>query len=274
MRGTLAPAEQLGLVTVDRTGLQLLPSPRPFRHLPLRAFCAAGRCAPRARRAPCTTSRTGEPGTWPPPPCNRTSTSPRCLRPPPARRSAAAGRPPRRWPWNGRPSSAPTPREQARRLVAAASAAVPTGQGDWVQELASRAHGGHRGPGAAADRPPRRRMGAGLVRAAQRRAVRRSSPSSKRHRVTSRPSPGTRSGARPLSPTSPGRPLPPGRHRALALLERQSPCPPGQVPGIDINVLRLWISASADPIGRRNQLLPSLHNDRQLAHRQSPPCGG
>ena len=29
--------------------------------------------------------------------------------------------------------------DQARRLAAAASAAVPTGQGDWVQELASRA---------------------------------------------------------------------------------------------------------------------------------------
>src|SRR6202034_3649023 len=29
--------------------------------------------------------------------------------------------------------------DQARRLVAAASAAVPTGQGDWVQDLANRA---------------------------------------------------------------------------------------------------------------------------------------
>src|SRR5580693_5318601 len=33
----------------------------------------------------------------------------------------------------------PGPGEQARRLVAAASAAVPTGQADWVQELATRA---------------------------------------------------------------------------------------------------------------------------------------
>ena len=33
----------------------------------------------------------------------------------------------------------PDPAEQARRLVAAATAAVPTGQGEWVQELASRA---------------------------------------------------------------------------------------------------------------------------------------
>ena len=33
----------------------------------------------------------------------------------------------------------PDPEDQARRLTAAASAAVPTGQGDWVQDLATRA---------------------------------------------------------------------------------------------------------------------------------------
>src|SRR4029077_17804136 len=33
----------------------------------------------------------------------------------------------------------PDPANQARRLVAAATAAVPTGQGDWVQDLAARA---------------------------------------------------------------------------------------------------------------------------------------
>ncbi len=46
--------------------------------------------------------------------------------------------------------------------------------------------------------------------------------------------------------------------RVLGLLERQGPPPPGRVPGIDVNVLRLWIRASADPIGSRNQLLPYL----------------
>ena len=45
--------------------------------------------------------------------------------------------------------------------------------------------------------------------------------------------------------------------RALGLLERQGP-PPGPAPGIDVNVLRLWIRVSADPIGSRNQLLPDL----------------
>jgi predicted ATPase len=35
----------------------------------------------------------------------------------------------------------PDPEDQARRLVAAASAAVSTGQADWVQDLATRALG-------------------------------------------------------------------------------------------------------------------------------------
>jgi DNA-binding CsgD family transcriptional regulator len=42
----------------------------------------------------------------------------------------------------------------------------------------------------------------------------------------------------------------------LDLLECQGPPPPSRTPGID--VLRLWIRASADPIGSRNQLLPYL----------------
>ena len=46
--------------------------------------------------------------------------------------------------------------------------------------------------------------------------------------------------------------------RALDLLERQGPPPPGRAPGIDVNALRLWIRASTDPIGSRNQLLPYL----------------
>ena len=44
----LAPAEQSGLIKVDRTGLALLSSPGPLRHLPLRALRPARRCASRA----------------------------------------------------------------------------------------------------------------------------------------------------------------------------------------------------------------------------------
>jgi DNA-binding CsgD family transcriptional regulator len=46
--------------------------------------------------------------------------------------------------------------------------------------------------------------------------------------------------------------------RALGLLERQGLPLPGRAAGGDVNVLRLWIRASADPIGSRGQLLPHL----------------
>ena len=54
----------------------------------------------------------------------------------------------------------------------------------------------------------------------------------------------------------------------LGLLERQGPPPPGRAPGIDVNALRLWIRASADPIGSRNQLLPCLRKIAGLACRR------
>jgi hypothetical protein len=100
----LAPAEQLGLVTVDRTGLQ-------FSHPLVRS--AIYHATPFAQRAagsprPCTTSQTGVPGTWPPRPCNRTSRWLRCWRPPPPRRNTAAAPPLPRWRWSARPNSAPT----------------------------------------------------------------------------------------------------------------------------------------------------------------------
>jgi DNA-binding CsgD family transcriptional regulator len=44
----------------------------------------------------------------------------------------------------------------------------------------------------------------------------------------------------------------------LALLERQGPPPAGPARGIDVNALRLWIRASADPVGSRSALLPHL----------------
>src|SRR5690349_8205075 len=84
---------------------------------------------------------------------------------------------------------------------------------------------------------------------------RRSSPSPKRHRATCRPSPGTRSGAQPPSPTSPECPLaarPSAGPSACWNANARRP------PALDIDVLRLWIRVSADPIGSRNQLLPHL----------------
>jgi hypothetical protein len=105
----LAPAEQLGLVKIDRTGLRfshpLVRSPSTTPHLLLSVL-------PRtvSSRVHCTTSQTAGPGTWPPRPCTLTSTWRRCWKPLRPRHEAAAVRLRRRWPWNARPSSAPNPR--------------------------------------------------------------------------------------------------------------------------------------------------------------------
>jgi hypothetical protein len=148
--------------------------------------------------------------------------------------------------------------DQARRLVAAASAAVPTGQADWVQELATRA--------LAVTADPELRLtarhdaGWALAWSGQRTAALTALLSVAEEASRDQPalawdalgSAGTvayQSGA-PASRQAVS--------RALGLLERQGPPPPGDAPGIDVNALKLWIRASADPIGSRNQLLPYL----------------
>src|SRR5690348_4841946 len=152
----------------------------------------------------------------------------------------------------------PDPEDQARRLVAAASAAVPTGQGDWVQDLATRA--------LAVTADPELRLTArhdaawALAWSGRRTAAlpallsvaeeaSRDLPTLAWDALGSAATVAYQSG------------MPASRQavsRTLGLLERQGPPPPGRAPGLDIDVLRLWIRASADPIGSRNQLLPHL----------------
>jgi DNA-binding CsgD family transcriptional regulator len=148
--------------------------------------------------------------------------------------------------------------DQARRLVAAASAAVPTGQGDWVQELARRAlevtvdpelrlTARHDAAWALAWSGRRSVALSALISVAEEAS--RHLPALAWDAVGSAATVAYQSGA------------PAGRQavdRALALLERLGPPPPGQVAGIDVDVLRLWIRASADPIAGRDQLLPHL----------------
>ncbi len=152
----------------------------------------------------------------------------------------------------------PDPGDQARRLVAAASAAVPTGQGDWVQDLATRA--------LAATADPELRLtargiaGWTLAWSGRRTAALATLLSVAEEAVRDQPALAWDAlGSAATVAYQSG--LPASRQavsRALGLLERQGPPPPGRAPGIDVNVLRLWIRASADPIGSRNQLLPSL----------------
>ncbi len=152
----------------------------------------------------------------------------------------------------------PDPEDQARRLVAAASAAVPTGQADWVQDLTSRAlavtadpelrlTARHDAGWALAWSGRRTAALSALISVAE--AASRDLPALAWDALGSAATVAYQSG------------MPASRQavsRTLDLLERQGPPPPGQAPGIDVNPLKLWIHASADPIGSRNQLLPYL----------------
>ena len=81
----------------------------------------------------------------------------------------------------------------------------------------------------------------------------------------------------PSSPTTQARP--PAVSRALGLLERQG-SPPGRAPGIDVNVLRLWIRVSADPMAaetsssRTCARSPARTGPKPISARRSPPRRG
>src|SRR6202043_291974 len=148
--------------------------------------------------------------------------------------------------------------DQARRLVAAASVAVPTGQADWVQDLAARAlavttdpelrlTARHDAAWALAWSGQRTAALSALISVAEDAA--RDLPALAWDALGSAATVAYQSGA-PASREAVS--------RALGLLERQGLPPPGRAPGVDVNVMKLWIDASADPIGSRNQLLPYL----------------
>ena len=134
----LMPAEQLGLIKIDRTGLR-------FSHPLVRS--AIYHCAPFARRA--AAHRQLADALHDQPDRRAWHLAAAALHPDEqvaALLEATAAQAQRR---GGAAATAlameraaelsPDPEDQARRLVAAASAAVPTGQGDWVQDLATRA---------------------------------------------------------------------------------------------------------------------------------------
>jgi DNA-binding CsgD family transcriptional regulator len=253
----LAPAEQLGLIKVDRAGLR-------FSHPLVRS--AIYHSAPFARRA--AAHRELASALHDQPDRQAWHLAAAALHPdehPASLLEATATQAQRR---GGAAAAAlaleraaelsPDPEDRARRLVAAASAAVPTGQGDWVQDLATRAlavtaypelrlAARHYAGWALAWSGRRTAALSALISVAEEAA--RDQPALAWDALGSAATVAYQSG------------LPTSRQavsRALGLLERQGPPPPGRAPGIDVNVLRLWICASADPIGSRNQLLPRL----------------
>src|SRR5689334_12958265 len=253
----LEPAEQLGLIKVDRTGLR-------FSHPLVRS--AIYHAAPFARRAAAHRELAN------------------ALHDQPDRRAwhlaAAALQPDEevaalleataaQAQYRGGAAAAalaleraaelsPNPEDQARRLVAAASAAVPTGQGDWVQDLAARA--------LAVTADPELRLtarhDAGWALAWSGRRTDALSALISVAEDASRDLPDLAWDALGSAATVAYQSGTPASRQAvsrtLGLLERQSPPSPGRAPGLDVHAHKLWIRASADPIGSRNQLLPDL----------------
>ena len=253
----LAPAEQLGLVKIDRTGLE-------FSHPLVRS--AIYHSAPFAQRAAAHRQLAG------------------ALHDQPDRRAwhlaAAALRPDEhvasllettaaQAQQRGGAAAAALameraaelshdPGDQARRLVAAASIAVPTGQADWVQDLATRALAVTADP--ALRMTARRDAGWALAWSGRRTAAlsalisvaeeaSRDLPALAWDALGDAATVAYQSGA-PASREA--------VRRTLDLLEHQGRPSPGRSQRVDVNALELWIRASTDPIGGRNQLLPVL----------------
>ena len=255
--GALAPAEQLGLVTVDRSGLQFshpLVRSAVYHSTPFAQRAAAHRQLAEAlhdqpdRRAWHLAAAALQPDEHVASLLEATAAQAQ------HRGGAAAAA----LAMERAAELSPDRADQARRLVAAASAAVPTGQGDWVQDLAARA--------LAITADPELRLAArhdaawalawsGRRTAALAALISVAEEALRGHPALAWDALGSAATVAYQSGTPASRQA---VRRTLGLLERQAPPPPGQAPGIDVNVLRLWIRASADPVGSRNQLLPDL----------------
>ena len=201
---TLAPAEELGMIKVDRAGLQFthpLVRSAIYHSAPFAQRAAAHRQLAEAlhdqpdRRAWHLAAAALHPDEQVASLLEVTATQAQ-------RRGGAAAA---ALAMERAAELSPAPEDQARRLVNAASAAVPTGQADWVQDLTSRALA------VAAD--PELRLAArhdagwalaysGRPTAALPALISVAEEASRDHR----PSPGTLSRMRPSSPTTQARP--------------------------------------------------------------------
>ena len=260
----LAPAEQAGLVKVDRAGLH-------FSHPLVRS--AIYHCAPFAQRA--TAHRQLAESLHDQPDRRAWRLAAAALHPDEHVASlldATATQAQRR---GGAAAAAlameraaelsPDREDQARRLVAAASAAVPTGQADWVQDLATRALAVTADP--ALRLAARRDAGWALAYSGRRSAALSALLSVAEEALPEWPdlawdaladaaTVGYYSGA-PASRLAVS--------RILGLLEKEQTPTGGRGVGVDAGARRLWIRACTDPFGSRKQLVPYLRRIARAA---------
>jgi DNA-binding CsgD family transcriptional regulator len=254
---TLAPAEQLGLIKIDRTGLR-------FSHPLVRS--AIYHSAPFARRA--AAHRELASALHDQPDRRAWHLAAAALQPDEHVASlleATAAQAQRR---GGTPAAAlameraaelsPDPADQARRLVAAASVAVSTGQADWVEDLASRALAVTANPGLRLT--ARHDAGWALAYSGRRSAAlpelisvaeeaSRDLPDLAWDALADAAKVVYHSGS-PASCQAVS--------RVLGLLENQGPRSAGHGPRADVGPHRLWIQACIDPFGSRSELIRYL----------------
>ncbi len=256
----LAPAEQLGLVKVDRTGLQ-------FSHPLVRS--AIYHSAPFAQRAAAhrqlaeTLHDQPDRRAW--------HLAAAALNPDEQVASLLEATATQAQHRGGAAAAAlameraaelsPDRAEKARRLVAAASAAISTGQADWVEDLAARALAVTADP--ELRMTARRDAGWALAYSGRRSAALVALLSVAEE--ASRDLPGVAWDALADAATVGYFSGAPASRRAvirvLDLLEDGGPPPfPDRGPRVDVGPRRLWIQACTDPFGSRSQLVPYLRH--------------
>jgi DNA-binding CsgD family transcriptional regulator/tetratricopeptide (TPR) repeat protein len=254
---SLAPAEQLGLIKLDRTGLHFshpLVRSAIYHSVPFAQRAAAHRELASAlhdqpdRRAWHLAAAALQPDEQVASLLEATATQAQ-------RRGGATAA---ALAMERAAELSPDPGDQARRLVAAASAAVSTGQADWVQDLATRALAVTADPGLRL--AARRDAGWALAYSGRRSAALPALLSVAEE--TSRDQPdlawdaladaaivvyhsGTPASCQAVS-------------RVLGLLENQRLRSAGHGPRADVGPHRLWIQACIDPFGSRSELIRYL----------------
>jgi DNA-binding CsgD family transcriptional regulator/tetratricopeptide (TPR) repeat protein len=253
----LAPAELLGLVRVDRAGVQ-------FAHPLVRS--AIYHAAPFAQRA--AAHRQLAEGLRDQPDRRAWHLAAAALQadeqvaalleataPPAPRRGGAAAA---ALAMERAAELSPDPADQGRRLAAAASAAIPTGQAGWVQDLATRALAVTTDP--VLRMTARHDAGWALAYSGQRTAALAALLSVAEEAARDLPAlawdalsdaaivvyhSGAAASGQDVS-------------RVLALLEKQESAAGGPGPRAEAGSHRLWIRACTDPFGRRGELVRDL----------------